>query len=32
MSTDEDGVYQFVTMVARAYSGLPVETGTLTVS
>lgn len=32
MSTDEDGVYQFVTMVARAYSGLPVETGALTSS
>jgi Rieske 2Fe-2S family protein len=29
MSTAEDGVYQFVTMVARAYSGLRVETGAL---
>jgi len=27
MSTDEDGVYQFVTMVARAYSGQPLLAG-----
>ncbi len=32
MSADEDGVYQFVTMVARAYSGMPVENGALPVS
>jgi len=27
MSSEEDGVYQFVTMVARAYSGQPVISG-----
>jgi Rieske 2Fe-2S family protein len=32
MSNDEDGVYQFVTMVARSYSGLPVVAGALTAS
>jgi glycine betaine catabolism A len=32
MSADEDGVYQFVTMVARAYSGMPVHSGALPVS
>ena len=27
LAPDEDGVYQFVTMVARAYQGLPVAAG-----
>lgn len=30
MSTDEDGVYQFVTMLARAYSGQRIVAGALT--
>jgi glycine betaine catabolism A len=32
MSTDEDGVYQFVTMVARTYSGQPAVAGALSIS
>jgi Rieske 2Fe-2S family protein len=32
MSNDEDGVYQFVTMVARAYAGQRVVAGALTAS
>jgi Rieske 2Fe-2S family protein len=31
LSPDEDGVYQFVTMVARAYQGLAVRAGPLSV-
>jgi Rieske 2Fe-2S family protein len=31
LAPDEDGVYQFVTMVARAYQGLPVAAGTVPV-
>jgi len=31
LAPDEDGVYQFVTMVARAYQGLPVRPGPLPV-
>ena len=27
LAPDEDGVYQFVTMVARAYQGLPLRAG-----
>jgi len=32
LAPNEDGVYQFVTMVARAYQGLPVRAGDLPVS
>jgi len=32
LAPDEDGVYQFVTMVARAYQGLPLAAGTVPVS
>jgi Rieske 2Fe-2S family protein len=31
LAPDEDGVYQFVTMVARAYQGLPLTAGTVPV-
>ncbi len=32
LAPDEDGVYEFVTMVARAYRGLPLTAGTVPVS
>jgi Rieske 2Fe-2S family protein len=32
LAPDEDGVYQFVTMIARAYQGLPLRAGPIPVS